>query len=139
MSNRQIRGLIPAIVEFARLQDAADRQLWTYSSGMTARLGFAVAALVEFELLLLDEAFERRRPAFRERCADTLQRLRNSGATMIIVSRGSENLRKLCDRAMWLHNGTLRANGPARAIVNLYEQSIDPSDAVEGALGAERE
>ena len=59
MTNRQIRRLLPAIVEFAGLEDAADRQLWTYSTGMTSRLGFAVAAHVQFELLLLDEEIGR--------------------------------------------------------------------------------
>jgi ABC-type polysaccharide/polyol phosphate transport system ATPase subunit len=135
MTNRQVRGLVPAIVEFAGLEDAVDRQLWTYSSGMTSRLGFAIAAHVDFELLLLDEALSAGDRAFRERCAETLQRFRASGATLIIVSHGSENLRKLCDRAMWLHQGEIRASGPARELVNQYEESMDARATVEPAQG----
>jgi len=121
MTNRQIRTLIPAIVEFAGIEEAVDRQLWTYSSGMTSRLGFAVAAHVQFELLLLDEALSAGDRAFRDRCTETLQRFRSSGATMIIVSHGSENLRMLCDRALWLDHGEIRAIGPALEIIDRYE------------------
>jgi lipopolysaccharide transport system ATP-binding protein len=131
MTNRQIRELIPAIVEFAGIEHAVDRQLWTYSSGMTSRLGFAVAAHVEFELLLLDEALSAGDRAFREKCATTLQKFRASGAAMIIVSHGSENLRKLCDRAVWLDGGEIRANGPANDIIDQYEAAFGGSSEYE--------
>jgi len=124
LTNRQIRTLMPAIVEFAGLEDAVDRQLWTYSSGMTARLGFAVAAHVSFDLLLLDEALGAGDHSFRDRCTETLQRFRSSGATMIIVSHGSENLRLLCDRALWLDRGEIRALGPVREIIDRYEEAV---------------
>jgi len=124
MTNREVRELIPAIVEFAGIEDAVDRQLWTYSTGMTSRLAFAVAAHVKFELLLLDEALSAGDRSFRERCAATLQKFRASGATMIIVSHGSENLRALCDRAIWMHHGEIRASGPANEIINQYEASV---------------
>ena len=124
MTNRQVRSLIPAIVEYAGLEDAVDRQLWTYSSGMTSRLGFAVAAHVQFELLLLDEALSAGDRAFRDRCTETLQKFRSSGATMIIVSHGSENLRLLCDRGIWLNHGEIRAIGPIAEILDRYEASV---------------
>ena len=137
MTNRQIRELLPTIVEYAGLEDAVDRQLWTYSSGMTSRLGFAVAAHVDFELLLLDEALSAGDRKFRAKCTATLQKFRNSGATMIIVSHGSENLRQLCDRAIWLHQGEIRAIGPAHEIVNQYEGSMAPPGAVERTRAAQ--
>jgi ABC-type polysaccharide/polyol phosphate transport system ATPase subunit len=124
MTNRQVRSLIPAIVEYAGLEDAVDRQLWTYSSGMTSRLGFAIAAHVQFELLLLDEALSAGDRAFRERCTETLQKFRSSGATMIMVSHGSENLRLLCDRCIWLDHGEICAIGPAAEILDRYEESV---------------
>ena len=124
MTNHQVRALIPAIVEFAGIEDAVDRQLWTYSNGMTSRLGFAVAAHVQFELLLLDEALSAGDRAFRDRCTETLLKFRSSGATMIIVSHGSENLRLLCDRALWLERGEVRAIGPAVEIVDRYEEFV---------------
>jgi len=124
MTNHQVRELIPVIVEFAGIKDAVDRQLWTYSSGMTSRLGFAIAAHVPFELLLLDEALSAGDRSFRERCTETLLKFRASGATMIIVSHGSENLRLLCDRALWLEHGEVRAIGPALEIIDRYEEVV---------------
>lgn len=123
MTNREIRELIPAIVEFAGIEHAVDRQLWTYSTGMTSRLGFAVAAHVKFELLLLDEALSAGDHAFRERCNATLQNFRASGATMIIVSHGSENLRSLCDRVVWMERGEVRESGPALETIDRYEEA----------------
>lgn len=123
MTNRQIREVMPAVVEFAGIEAAVDRQLWTYSSGMMSRLGFAIAAHVEFELLLLDEALSAGDRSFRERCTETLMKFRSSGATMIIVSHGSENLAQLCDRVMWLDRGEIRALGPTDEVLDLYENA----------------
>jgi len=125
MTNREIRELMPTIIAFAGLEDAVDRQLWTYSLGMTARLGFAVAAHVPFELLLLDEALGAGDQAFRDRCTQRLESFRASGATMIIVSHGSENLRALCDRVMWMDHGEIRALGPTAEILDRYEDSVE--------------
>ena len=136
MTNRRIRELLPAIVEFAGLEHAVDRQLWTYSNGMTARLGFAVAAHVKFELLLLDEALSAGDRSFRERCSETLMNFRASGATMIIVSHGSEDMRALCDRAMWLDRGEIRAVGPAPEIIDRYEESVGDRHEFKDARGA---
>jgi len=122
MSNRSLRDLFPRIIEFAGLDGAIDRQLWTYSSGMIARLGFAVAAHVAFEILLLDEAISAGDSRFRRRCEDTLHRFRASGGTLIIVSHATENLRALCDRGLWLDDGRVRGWGPAREIFDRYEE-----------------
>ncbi len=138
MTNRQLRELLPAIVEYSGLDSAVDRQLWTYSSGMTSRLGFAIAAHVEFELLLLDEALSAGDREFRNRCTATLQKFRASGATMIIVSHGSENLRTLCDRALWLHHGEIRAIGAANEVIDRYEEWRSPHGAAEPGRAARK-
>jgi ABC-type polysaccharide/polyol phosphate transport system ATPase subunit len=124
MTNQQIRALLPRIVEYAGIEEAVDRQLWTYSTGMTSRLGFAVAAHVQFELLLLDEALSAGDRSFRERCTQTLKGFRDSGATMIIVSHGSEDLRRLCDRCIWMERGEIRLIGPASDVLDRYEGFI---------------
>jgi homopolymeric O-antigen transport system ATP-binding protein len=123
MTNRQIRELMPTVIAFAGIEEAVDRQLWTYSTGMMSRLGFAIAAHVDFEVLLLDEALSAGDRAFRERCTETLLKFRASGATMIIVSHGSENLSKLCDRILWLDRGEIRALGPTAEILSRYEDA----------------
>ena len=122
MSNAEVRRLLPRIVDFAGLDGAIERPLWTYSSGMITRLGFAVAAHVEFECLLLDEALSAGDLGFRERCENTLRRARESRATMVIVTHGSENVRKLCDRALWLDGGRVRAAGGVDEVVGAYEE-----------------
>jgi lipopolysaccharide transport system ATP-binding protein len=137
MTNRQIRTLMPAIVEFAGIEQAVDRQLWTYSSGMTSRLGFAVAAHVEFELLLLDEALSAGDRTFRDRCTESLLRFKTSGATMIIVSHGSENLRLLCDRVMWLDHGQVHAVGPTEEILDRYEGTANGGRPLKDTRGAQ--
>jgi len=131
MTNREVRRHLPSIVEFAGLDGAIERPLWTYSTGMVGRLGFAVAAHVDFECLLLDEALGGGDLAFRERCKDTLTRFRASGATLVIVSHGSEELRRLCDRGLWLDQGRVRAYGPLDEVLAEYEAWAGGSDAAE--------
>jgi lipopolysaccharide transport system ATP-binding protein len=138
MTNRQIQARLPTIIEFAGIDDAIDRPLWTYSGGMMSRLGFSVAAHVEFDLLLLDEALSAADLGFRDRCTQTLRKFRASGATMIIVSHDSENLRQLCDRVMWMEGGEIRAIGPAAEIVEQYEASIVRRGDGAKAQGAQR-
>lgn len=124
MSNREVRSLLPEIVDFAGLDGAIDRQLWTYSNGMVARLGFSVAAHAKFEVLLLDEALSAGDLGFRDRCEDTLRRFRASGATLVIVSHGSESIYELCDRAIWLDNGKIKAMGTPPEVIEQYELSV---------------
>jgi ABC-type polysaccharide/polyol phosphate transport system ATPase subunit len=124
MTNAQIRTILERVVGFAGLDGAIDRPLWTYSSGMVARLGFAVAAHADFDLLLLDEALGSGDRGFREICMSALQEIRSSGASMIIVSHGSEDLLALCDRVMWLEDGMIRALGPAAETFNQYHHAL---------------
>ena len=124
MTNAKIRTILARVVEFAGLDGAIDRPLWTYSSGMVARLGFAVTAHADFDLLLLDEALSSGDHRFRERCTGALQEIRSSGATMIIVSHGSEDLSALCDRVMWLEGGTMRALGSSAEVLSHYQRAL---------------
>jgi lipopolysaccharide transport system ATP-binding protein len=127
MTNAKIRTILAQVVELAGLDGAIDRPLWTYSGGMIVRLGLAVAAHADFDLLLLDEALGSGDHRFRERCASLFQEIRSSGATMIIVSHGSENLAALCDRVMWLEGGMIRAIGPSAEILNQYHHALSDS------------
>jgi lipopolysaccharide transport system ATP-binding protein len=121
LTNRDIADREPAIVAFAGLEDAIDRPLWTYSSGMAARLGFAVATHARFDILLLDEALSAGDASFRERCSAALTGFRQAGKTLVIVSHGAESIRRLCDRALWLDHGRMRELGAADEVVTAYE------------------
>jgi len=121
VSNAKMRTLLSRVIDFAGLEAAIDRPLWTFSSGMTARLGVAVAMHADFDVLLLDEALNSGDREFRERCTATLLEIRASGASLVIVSHGAEDLSKLCDRVLWLDRGIVRALGPAPRVLGLYE------------------
>lgn len=124
MTNAEVRSRLSRILALAALDAAIDRPVWTYSNGMVARLGFAVAAHAETELLLLDEALSGGDAAFRAQCAATLRDQRDRGTTVIVVSHRMTDLVEMCDRALWLDHGRLRAEGPAPAIIARYQDFV---------------
>ena len=121
LTNREVARLVPDLVAFAELETAIDRPIWTYSSGMVARLGFSIAVHAAFELLLLDEALGAGDARFRDRCLAVLDALRRTGKTLIIVSHGAQSIRRLCDRVLWLDGGQVRAIGDPGDVVGRYE------------------
>lgn len=128
LTNRGVRLRMNEMISFAGLEDAIDQPVWTYSSGMVARLGFSVATQVEFETLLLDEALSAGDAWFRERCNRTLERFRADGRTLIIVSHGMDSVRELCDRVIWLDEGRIREEGRTDEVVEHYEQESTSAD-----------
>jgi lipopolysaccharide transport system ATP-binding protein len=133
LTNAEVRRRMPAIAAFAELGDAIERPLWTYSSGMAARLGFSVAAHVDFDVLLLDEALNAGDIGFRSRCRERMLSFRSAGKTMVIVSHGSSGLLELCDRAVWLEGGRVRDLGPTPQVIDAYEKQAQPADAMREA------
>jgi ABC-type polysaccharide/polyol phosphate transport system ATPase subunit len=129
LTNAEVRRRMPAIVEFAELGDAIVRPLWTYSTGMAARLGFAVAVHTDFDVLLLDEALSAGDFGFRSRCRECMLAFRAAGKTLVIVSHGSNALRDLCDRVLWLQNGRIQRLGPAAEVIEAYEKGAGASTA----------
>jgi len=121
MTNREVRSKMERILAFADLESAVDRPLWTYSSGMTSRLGFAVASVVESDVLLLDEALTAGDAAFRGRCERVLVDAAAAGRTRVIVSHGLSTLRQLCDTTLWLDHGHVRELGPTKGVLAAYE------------------
>jgi ABC-type polysaccharide/polyol phosphate transport system ATPase subunit len=108
------------IVEFAGLRDFIDMPLRTYSTGMVARLGFAVATDAQPEILLVDEILAVGDAEFQRRSAERMERLRTNGHAALLVSHSLDSIRAHCHRAAWLDHGQLRAIGPAEDVVDLY-------------------
>ena len=132
LSNDRVRSLFARIHEYSGIEDAIDRPLWTYSTGMVGRLGFAVAAHVDFDLLLLDEALSAGDISFRDRCAETLKDFRRRGLTLVVVSHGMQSIVELCDSALWLENGAVREVGRAAEVVSHYaSEKPRPEASVE--------
>ncbi len=122
-SRREIEARFWEIVEFAELGDFIDAPLRTYSTGMMARLGFAVATAWEPEILIVDEILAVGDEAFRRKCQARMEQFRQNGATVLLVSHNLAQVQAICERAAWLDRGEVRALGPAADVVRRYQQA----------------
>ena len=112
------------IVDFAEIGDAVDRQVKFYSTGMAIRLGFAIAAFLEPDVLLVDEVLAVGDARFQQKCLERISQVVANGTTLFYVSHDLPTVEAVCDRAMWLADSYVRADGPARDVVSLYRQSV---------------
>lgn len=119
-SRRDMERRFDRIVDFAELAPFIDAPVRTYSSGMIARLGFAIATDVEPDILLVDEVLAVGDLAFQQRCLERLEAFRARGTTLLLVSHSLELVERLCDRVLWLDRGRLVADGAAGAVVAAY-------------------
>ena len=107
-SKREIDAKFDAIVDFAELGDAIDAPVHTYSSGMYVRLGFAIAAQLNPNILLVDEILAVGDAAFRLKCMRTVRERVDAGTSIIFVSHDMRNVMTVCNRVIWLDQGRLR-------------------------------
>jgi ABC-type polysaccharide/polyol phosphate transport system ATPase subunit len=117
------------VVRFAELGDALGYPMKTYSSGMFARLGFAVASHLDPDILLIDEALSAGDARFKKRCSDKLVDLCGHDCTVMIISHGLQLISMLAERAVWLEHGQVRKEGPAEDVVDAYLNSEDLADS----------
>ena len=122
-SRRQIAECFDRIVAFAGVHEFIDAPLRTYSSGMIMRLGFAVATEVQPEVMIVDEVLAVGDAEFQQKSNARIRQFQANGATLLMVSHSLVAVRSLCTRVAWLEHGTLRAVGPADAVVTQYEAS----------------
>ncbi len=120
MRDDDIDARIPAIIAFAELGDFIDLPVRTYSAGMNLRLGFAIAAHTDSDVFLVDEVLAVGDQYFQRRCIRKIEELLEQGRTIILVSHDLHSVRSLCDDALWLDGGRVRALGPARDVVDRY-------------------
>jgi len=123
------------VVAFAELGDAIGYPMKTYSSGMFARLGFAVASHLDPDILLIDEALSAGDARFKKRCSDKLVDLCGHDCTVMIISHGLQLVSMLAERCVWLEHGQVRKEGPAEDVVDAYLNSEDL--AVDDPTGTE--
>jgi ABC-type polysaccharide/polyol phosphate transport system ATPase subunit len=124
LTRAMVRERFDRIVEFSGLGKEIDRPVRTYSSGMTARLGFSVAVHVNPEIILVDEVLAVGDEAFARRCLDKLRSFHASGVTIVVVSHALDLVQGLCDRALLLVDGELVAAGPPAEVVAAYRARI---------------
>jgi lipopolysaccharide transport system ATP-binding protein len=124
MKRREIVRKFPEIVEFAGVEQFIDTPVKRYSSGMSVRLAFAVAAHLEPEILLVDEVLAVGDAEFQKRCLGRMGELSESGRTVLFVSHNMQAVSQLCDRAILLHQGRIVLEGASGDVVAHYLQSV---------------
>jgi lipopolysaccharide transport system ATP-binding protein len=127
MKRREIARKFPEIVEFAGVEQFIDTPVKRYSSGMSVRLAFAVAAHLEPEIMLVDEVLAVGDAEFQRRCLGRMEDLSQTGRTVLFVSHQMQSISNLCDRAIQLEKGAMVAEGPAGEVVAKYLQSVEGS------------
>ena len=124
LSRQEIADRSSAIVRFAELEEFMDTPVRYYSSGMLARLGFAVAVHTDPDLLLVDEVLAVGDYAFQQKCIARIHEIRREGTTILFVSHDADTMRRLCDRVLWLKDGVLERDGAPGPILDEYLKSV---------------
>ncbi len=119
-SRREIADRFDAIVDFAEMGEFIDAPIRTYSSGMVARLGFAIATDVRPEILIVDEGLSVGDADFQAKCTTRIREFKDGGTKIVLVSHHMAFVTEMCTRAAWIDHGTVRALGPARDVVRAY-------------------
>jgi ABC-type polysaccharide/polyol phosphate transport system ATPase subunit len=131
-----IKARFDEIVAFAELENAIDRPVRTYSSGMTMRLGFAIAAFLDADILLLDEVFAVGDEAFQRKCFGRIFAFKKRGGTIVFVSHDASAVERLCERSVFLDGGRVAFDGPTREAVVRYRRALaDDADPAERRAG----
>ena len=128
----EIDERIEGIVEFSGLRDFVRSPIRNYSSGMQARLGFSIATAWQPDLLILDEVLGVGDARFLKRCERRIEEFREAGTTILIVSHDPAAVRKNCQRALWLEQGRLVADGPTEEILARYREFSEGQEAGAG-------
>ena len=140
LNRGEIDARLQQIIDFSELERFIDMPVKHYSSGMYVRLGFAVAIHTDPQLLLVDEVLAVGDARFQAKCIDAIQRFREGGGTILLVSHDVDTIRRLCNRALWIQDGLLRADGHPTDVVMAYRSSLFRSEntrAVDGASDAD--
>lgn len=125
LSRRNVARQFDEIVAFAEVGAAIDRQVKFYSTGMQMRVGFAVAAFLEPDALLVDEVLAVGDASFQQRCLDRMRWMLNQGTTLVFVSHDLAAVEATCSRSVWLSDGAVEADGPSAQVLAAYRRSIE--------------
>ena len=130
MKRAEIDRKFDEIVDFSGVEKFIDTPVKRYSSGMKVRLGFAVAAHLEPEILLVDEVLAVGDAAFQKKCLAKIEEFKKQGRTMVFVSHALETVRKLCDKALWLEEGDIKSMGSPDKVIYDYLDDLRRKEGV---------
>lgn len=123
-TRREITKDVPEIAKFAGLEDFIDFPMSTYSSGMAARLQFAIAAHRNHEILIIDEALSVGDARFRAKSSARIAEMREAAGTIFLVSHSMNSIRETCTRCIWLEKGVVRIDGSPDEVIRAYEEHM---------------
>jgi ABC-type polysaccharide/polyol phosphate transport system ATPase subunit len=123
-TRRNLESRQNRIIEFAGLRDFIDAPLRTYSSGMVARLGFAIVTDEKPDILIIDEILSVGDAEFQEKSAKRMNEFLHSGTTILLVSHSLADIRRFCQRVIWLQHGNLMAEGTPDLVIKQYQDQI---------------
>jgi ABC-2 type transport system ATP-binding protein len=124
LNKKEIDKRIDDIIKFSELENYIDNPVRTYSSGMYMRLAFSIAINVDADILLVDEILAVGDQHFQEKCLNKMKELKSQGKTMVFVSHSMGQVRELCDRAIWIHDGKVKMDGKTDEICDAYLKEI---------------
>lgn len=124
ISQEEMARLEPQVLAFADIGAAINRPVKTYSSGMVVRLAFALITAVEPDILVIDEALAVGDQAFQKKCIERIEQFRRNGCSILFCSHSPYHIRELCDVALWLDGGQMRALGETSDVLAAYEQHL---------------
>jgi ABC-type polysaccharide/polyol phosphate transport system ATPase subunit len=125
LSRKQIASRFDEIVAFAEVEDAIDRQVKFYSSGMKMRIGFSIAAFLEPTILIVDEVLAVGDSSFQQKCLNRMREVTQSGTTLILVSHDLAAVSATASRGIWLEDSGIRAAGPIDEVLGKYRTAIE--------------
>lgn len=120
-SKKEMEEKLPEIIEFSELSEFMNVPIKNFSSGMVARLGFAIATITRPEILIVDEILAVGDFQFQKKCEDRISEMMSGGTTVIIVSHSIDQIKRLCDRVIWLEKGRIRMEGACEEVCLAYE------------------
>ena len=122
-SRGEMESCFQSILDFSELHEFIDAPLRTYSSGMYARLGFAVATAHQPDILIIDEILGVGDEAFQHKCADRIAQFRENGTTILLVSHSMDPIEQLCQRVVWINHGKIVMVGKPVEVIAAYRES----------------
>jgi lipopolysaccharide transport system ATP-binding protein len=123
LTRKEIAGRMDTIIDFAELRQHIDSPVRTYSSGMLARLGFAIAVHVDADILLVDEVLAVGDMEFERKCFAKIEEFKNAGGTIFFVSHNMDSVRRVADRCLWIRDGQIEAEGDPNEVIARYQEA----------------